>query len=149
MPQFSEKKKLILTFLIINSEMNHLTEEEAMRYIKQNFGKDISRRTYYNYKKSIYENYEKATLEEDSKRYPSIPVYHDPTKSSKGLVTMAMMIGRISIIRKGLKMGINLVKYDRPVIDFDTQYSNNMIAETKAALERSKKLIESVRSKKR
>jgi hypothetical protein len=30
MPQFSEKKKLILTFLIINSKMHHLTEEEAM-----------------------------------------------------------------------------------------------------------------------
>lgn len=150
MPQFSERKKLILTFLIINSEMNHLTEEEAMRYIKQNFGKDISRRTYYYYKKSIYENYEKSTLEEYSKHYPGKPMYHDLKRSSsKGLVAMALLTERISIISKGLKIGINLEKYDRPVNDFAAQYTKKMVAETKATLERTMKLIETIRSKKR
>ena len=149
MPQFSEMKKLILTFLIINSEMNHLTEEEAMRYIKQNFGNDISRRTYYYYKKSIYESYEKSTLVAHSKHYPGKPLYHDLKRSSKGLVTMAMMIERISIIRKGLKMGINLEKYDRPLNDFAAQYTKKMVAETKATLERSMRFIERIRSKKR
>lgn len=150
MPQFSGKKKLILTFLIINSEMHHLTEEEAMKYIKQNFGKDISRRTYYNYKKSIYENYEKSTLEDYDKRYSGIPVHHDLKRSrnSKGLVTMAMLTERISIIRKGLKLGVNLVKYDRPVNGFTTQYTKNMESKTKAALESAKKLVERIRSKK-
>ncbi|MDR4492633.1 MAG: hypothetical protein R2685_17355 [Candidatus Nitrosocosmicus sp.] len=128
MPQFSERKKLILTFLIINSEMHRLTEEEAMKYIKQNFGKDISRRTYYYYKKSIYENYEKSTLEDYGKHYSGIPVHHNLKRSgnNKGLVTLVMLLERISIIKKGLKLGINLVKYDRPINDFATQYTKNM-----------------------
>lgn len=148
MPQFSEKKKLILTFLIINSQMNHYTEEEAMRYIKQNFGRGISRRTYYYYKKSIYENYEKSTLEAHGKHYHDKPMYHDLTRATKGLVTMTMMIERISIIRKGLKMGINLVKHDRPIVDFTSRYTKNMESKTRAVLERSMKLIESIGSKK-
>jgi transposase-like protein len=56
---------------------------------------------------------------------------------------------RISIIRKGFKIGVNLVKYDKPVNDFDTQYTENMEANTKAVLERSMRLIDRIRSKKR
>lgn len=44
MPQSSERKKLVLTFLVINSEIHHLTEEEGMKYIKFNFGKYVFRR---------------------------------------------------------------------------------------------------------
>jgi hypothetical protein len=75
-------------------------------------------------------------------------MHHDLQRSgSKGLATMAMMIERISIIRKGLKLGVNLVKYDKPVANFTPLYTKKMVAETKATLERSMKLIDKIKSK--
>lgn len=148
MPQFSERKKLILTFLIINCEMNQLTEKEAMRYIKQNFGRDVSRRTYYNYRNSIYHNYEKTLLQDYRKNYPGLLLHHDLAKSNKGLVSMAMMTEKISIIRKGLKLGTNLVKYDKPAIDY-AQYMKDQESQMKVSLDKSKKLIEKIQSKRR
>lgn len=148
MPQFSEKKKLILTFLVVNCEMNQLTEKEARRYIKHNFGRDVSRRTYYNYRNSVNHNYEKTVIQEYNKRHPTLQIHHDLAKSNKGLISMAMMTERISIIKKGLQLDINLSKYDKPVIDYE-QYIANQDAQTKALLEKSKKLIEKIQSKKK
>ena len=52
----SVEERLVLTFLITNSEIYRLNEKEALEYIQFNFPKPISRRTYYNYKKMIYSN---------------------------------------------------------------------------------------------
>lgn len=55
MTRFSIKESHILRYLIINCEIWHLNEIESLRYIHEKFGKHVSRRTYYNYKKKILE----------------------------------------------------------------------------------------------
>lgn len=147
MPQFTTKNKLILTLLVINCEIYQLTETEAMKYFKQSFGKAVSRRTYYNYKKSIYLNYEKSMLEEFGNRQAERVIYHDLTKASKGIVSMALLKEKISLIRKGFRLGFNLIKYDRSVIPY-AQRITDPDPQTKLLLERSKRLIEKARSKK-
>jgi hypothetical protein len=146
-PQFTAKKKLILTMLIINCEMNHLTENEAMKYINQFFGKNVSRRTYYNYRKSIFQHYEKSMLEEYDNRQPERVIHHDLTKASKGIVSMALLKEKIFLIRKGFKLGFNLIKYDRSVIQY-AQHITDPDPQIKLLMDRSKRLIEKARSRK-
>jgi hypothetical protein len=146
MPQFSERKKLILTFLVINCGMYLLKEGEAMKYIKQNFGKAISRRTYYNYRNAIFRNYEKSLLDNYQKDYPGLNMHYDISRSSKGLIGMALMTERISIIRKGMKMRIKLTKYDRP-INIPYVYKTYYDEQTKVLLDKSEKLIARIRSR--
>ncbi|MGD9534593.1 MAG: hypothetical protein AB7V56_12605 [Candidatus Nitrosocosmicus sp.] len=147
MPQFSERKKLILTFLVINSGIHHLTEEEAMKYIKLNFGKDISRRTYYNYKKALYEN---TTHEEpihyDKSSYSGLSMVYDSIKSNKGLISMALMIERSKIIKKGIEKGIKLQRYDK--CDFHPKYYQRQFTQTKDLLNDSFKLIKRIQLQK-
>lgn len=138
MPQFSERKKLILTFLVINCEIHHLTEEEALKYIKYNFGKDISRRTYFNYKKSIYTSNQKS-ISTDITFYSGLHVIHNLAKSNKGLISMALMIERNKIIKKGLEKGIKLQRYDK--CNFHPKYYQRQFVQTRNLLNKSLKLI--------
>ncbi|MDF0682487.1 MAG: hypothetical protein P0116_16135 [Candidatus Nitrosocosmicus sp.] len=146
MPQFSERKKLILTFLVINCGMYLLNENEALKYIKHNFGSAISRRTYYNYRNTVFKSYEKSLLDNYQKDYPGLSIHHDISRSNKGLTSMALMTERIAIIRRGLKMGIKLLKYDRP-INVPSIYQTDYDKQTKILLNKSKKLIARIRSK--
>jgi len=99
MPQFSERKRLILNFLVINCGIHHLTEDEAMKYIKFNFGKDISRRTYYSYKKTLYDTNKESTLDINT-GYPGLPMLYNLAKSNKGLISMALMIERKKLLKR-------------------------------------------------
>lgn len=40
--------------MIVDCDYHHMTERESLAYIRRQFGKNISRRTYYNYKNIIY-----------------------------------------------------------------------------------------------
>lgn len=143
MSQFSERKKLILNFLIINCGIHHLTEEEAMKYIKFNFGKDISRRTYYNYKKTLYDSNNKESILDINVGYPGLPLLHDLAKSNKGLISMALMIERTKIIKKGLEKGIKLEKYEK--CNFHPKYYQKQFSQTKDLLDDVNKLTKSIR----
>ena len=59
MIKLSDKEKQILLYLITNCEIYQLNENEALKYIKENFSIQISRRSYYNYKNQVYKNHEK------------------------------------------------------------------------------------------
>ena len=41
--------------MIVDCDAHHMTEKEASYYISKQFGRRISRRTYHNYKKIIYQ----------------------------------------------------------------------------------------------
>ena len=53
--QLSESVKIHLNQLIITCELSHLTEKESLCYIKKRFGRVISRRTFYQFKRNLYE----------------------------------------------------------------------------------------------
>jgi hypothetical protein len=55
MHRFSLSEKRILKLMIVDCEAHHMTEKEALYYIRKQFGRRISRRTYYNYKNIIYQ----------------------------------------------------------------------------------------------
>ena len=55
MSRFSNKEVQNLEYLIINCELCNLNEIESLTYIQKNFGKTISRRTYYKYKQRIHQ----------------------------------------------------------------------------------------------
>lgn len=147
MPQFTEKKKMILTLLVINCEMNHLTGNEALKYIKQAYGKDISRRTYYNYKESVFKNCEKSLLDNNGKINPSLSLCCDLSKANKALISMAMMTEKISIVRQGARMGIKLSKYDKPIDSLHDKEAN-VDNRTKLILDKSRNLLEKINSRK-
>jgi len=147
MPQFSERKKLILTFLVINCEIHHLTGEEALKYIKYNFGKDISRRTYYNYKKALYENnIHEEPIHFDKSSYSGLSMVYDSIKSNKGLISMALIIERNKIIKKGLEKGIKLQRYDK--CNFHPKYYQRQFVQTRNLLNNSLKWIRRIQLQK-
>jgi hypothetical protein len=41
--------------MIVDCEYHHMTERESLGYIRRQFGRRISRRTYYNYKNLVYQ----------------------------------------------------------------------------------------------
>jgi len=53
--KLSETEKTLLNQFIITCELRHLTEKESLSYIKKRFGKSISRRTFYQFKRMLYE----------------------------------------------------------------------------------------------
>ena len=53
--RFSLCEKRILKLMIVDCEYHHMTERESLSYIRRQFGRRISRRTYYNYKNLVYQ----------------------------------------------------------------------------------------------
>jgi hypothetical protein len=53
--KLSESEKNLLNQLIITCELRHLTEKESLSYIQKRFGRLISRRTFYQIKRCLYE----------------------------------------------------------------------------------------------
>lgn len=47
-------EKRLLKLMIVECDYHHMTERESLSYIRRQFGKRISRRTYYNCKSIIY-----------------------------------------------------------------------------------------------
>ena len=55
MHRFSPCEKRMLKLMIVDCDAHHMTEKESLYYIRKQFGRRISRRTYYNYKNIIYQ----------------------------------------------------------------------------------------------
>ena len=55
MRRFTPSEKRILKLMIVDCDAHHMTEKESLYYISKQFGRSISRRTYYNYKNIIYQ----------------------------------------------------------------------------------------------
>jgi hypothetical protein len=55
MSKFSLVEKRILKLMIVDCDIHNMTEKESLSYIRTQFGKSISRRTFYNYKNLVYQ----------------------------------------------------------------------------------------------
>jgi hypothetical protein len=106
MSKLTNKEKQILTYIVTNCELYYLNESEAMMYIEDNLGRAVSRRTYYNYKRRIYSNYEKDSNYSEALKMSQPQLFK---KYCKPFLTL----DKITLFRKGLKEKINLEKYDR------------------------------------
>src|ERR671917_400652 len=116
MSKLSFKEKLILTFIVTNCEIYAFKEEEALKYTQFNFSKPISRRTYYNYKKTIYDNcliYYDDYGEHDKKdlQFHNLLNVTDPI-NCKELKAILLLNSKRDLIRKGLEINIYLNDFD-------------------------------------
>ncbi len=144
MSKLSLKEKLILTFLVINSEIYKLNEEETMHYIHFNFLKPISRRTYYNYKKMVFKIclshfYDKH--ENDNKR--DFHFLNSPKKT--GFVNSEQLRFLLPglkdrLIKEALKMKIYLNDFDK--LSFFPNHFINLNNHAESVLNHSKNFID-------
>jgi hypothetical protein len=104
--KLSDKEKQILLYIITNCEIYHLNEEEALKYIKNNFSRTISRRTYYNYKNKVYENHEKKSPYSGLLKMLNF-------KGSKELINLSLMFEKHNMVQDGIKANIRLEDFDR------------------------------------
>lgn len=51
----SQQKKRLFVKLVITCELRRLTEKESLSFIERKIGTSISRRTYYSYKRALYD----------------------------------------------------------------------------------------------
>jgi hypothetical protein len=125
----SVQDKLILTFLITNSEIYRLNEKEALKYIQFYIPKPISRRTYYNYKKMIYNNcmlFYNNNAECDNN---DLQFFKSLQKSNsincKQLSPFSLLDAKEDIIQEGVNINIYLDYFDR-LNFFPTHFSNSL-----------------------
>lgn len=55
MLRLSDSEKRMLKLMLVDCDLHHMTEQESIVYINKRFGRQISRRTYYNYKDKVYQ----------------------------------------------------------------------------------------------
>ena len=101
----SNKEKQILLYLIANCEIYQLTENEALKYIKDKFSKAISRRTYYNYKNQMYKDHDKNAS------FSGLFRFHESRQRSRDMASLSLLSHRERIIRDGLING-NITSHD-------------------------------------
>jgi hypothetical protein len=127
MPKSSAEEKLILTFLITNSEIYRLNEKEALKYIRFYIPKPISRRTFYNYKKMIYNKYSSssAEYEDDNNKDLRFSKLFEITNltNCKQLTLFSLLDAKEQLIQEGLKLNIYLNYVDK-LNFFPTHFSN-------------------------
>jgi hypothetical protein len=122
----SIQDKLILTFLITNSEIYRLNEKEALKYIKFYVPKPISRRTYYNYKKMVYSNYSLSSSENEDDINKDFQSFKLPKITNltncKQLTLFSLLDAKEDLIQEGLKLNIYLENIDELNL-FSTHFS--------------------------
>ena len=96
MLKLSDKEKQFLFYLITNCEIYQLTENEALKYIKDKFAKVISRRSYYNYKSQMYKDHDKSAP------FFGLFRFHESKQRSKDMANLSLLSHRERIIRDGL-----------------------------------------------
>lgn len=105
MTRFSIKESHILRYLIINCEIWDLNEIESFEYIYEKFGKFISRRTFYNYKKKILEQ----ILHKEANRFTSSDIKQGKSNIRKRYY---LKIEREIIKKSPYIAGIQIQNYD-------------------------------------
>lgn len=138
MTKLSDKEKQILTYIITNCEIYYFDEDEALKYIKEHFSRQISRRTYYAYKNKIYKKHEANSLSFRILRMQG-------TKKSKNWTNLSLLFNRDNMIEEGLKNDIRLNEFDK--VDNLPQYFQKLYARTGAVIEHSMNFLEELESK--
>ncbi len=121
-----------------------MNKVESMEYIKQHFPKPISRRTFYNYKKLIYNNYSlfynkcEGDTREDSLSFKETQTTN--TANCKQLNIFLLFDIRENLIQKGLRMNIDLDDLDK--LNFFPIHFINSLNHAKSVITHSKNRIE-------
>ena len=147
----SVQEKLVLTFLITNSEIYRLNEKEALKYIQFNFSKPISRRTFYNYKKMIYNNCmlpynnneECDNNDNDSQFFKSLQITN--SINCKQLSPLSLLDAKEDLIQEGLKLNIYLDVLNK--INLFPKYFINSLNHAESVLTHSKNFIKQFESR--
>lgn len=136
MIKISENEKILLSYLVINGEFYHLTEGELLDYISLNFPKPISRRTLYNYKRMIYDNYSLFPSIKSEKRNENGLPNHIKVKSTyhlhnrKRLGVFSLLRAKSDLSKKAEERNIPLEDFDKlnfiPSI-FESQYIRSIL----------------------
>jgi len=136
MVKISENEKIILSYLVTNCEFYHLTENESLDYISLNFPRPISRRTLYNYKRMIYDNYSSFPDIKSEKRKESSLLNQIRLKSTyhlnnrKKLGVFSLLRAKYDITKKAQERNILLADFDKlnfiPSI-FESQYIRSIL----------------------
>lgn len=118
MVKISENEKIILAYLVTNCEFYHLTEEESLDYIRFNFSKPISRRTFYNYKSMIYDNYSPFPNNKPEKREEiclrkQIRFQSNHLHNRKKLGVFSLLRAKYDITKKAEERNIPLEDFDK------------------------------------
>jgi hypothetical protein len=115
---YDDKEKSILDYIVTLCGIYCLNEKEAENYIWLHSPIPISRRTYYNYKKKIYENCSKSFNDtnndksDDAKKICPEIVIDISFIKSKTLISYLLNIERRKLIQQGLQSNIDLEEYD-------------------------------------
>lgn len=133
--KLSDKEKQILLYLITNCEIYHLNEEEALKYIKNNFPRTISRRTYYNYKNKVSENHEKKSPYSGLLKMLNF-------KGSKELINLSLMSEKHNMVQDGIKANIKLEEFDR--LDRLPKFYEKLYNGSGAVIKQTEKFLEKI-----
>jgi hypothetical protein len=150
MTRSSAEEKLVLTFLITNCVIYRLNEKEALKYIQYNLSKPISRRTFYNYKKTIYDNYSsplsdsKENDKKDLQSFSLLPLINDPF-NCKSLIRYSLLNAKEELFQEGLNLNICLDDFD-DLIFFPIHFIN-LLNHAESVISRSKNFIKQFESR--
>jgi hypothetical protein len=113
MAKISDREKIIITFLVCNCEIYKLNEKEALQYIHFNLLQPVSRRTYYHYKKEIYDIclsvYESdSNKEEEDENFQFFKLLKANDFIQKEQLRMLLFDLKKILIKEGLKTGFEL-----------------------------------------
>jgi hypothetical protein len=141
-------EKIILTFLIVNSEIYKLNEQDALKYIHCSILQPISRRTLYNYKKMIYNSclHYCGEFEDIFKKDLQLPKSIKTTnyRNCKQLSAVNLLILKEDLIQKGLKSKIDLNDFDD--LSLVPVHFDNTINRVNSTITNSKTLLERINS---
>jgi len=142
------KEKIILTFLIVNSEIYKLNEQDALEYIHCNLLQPISRRTLYNYKKMIYNDCLDFYGEFEGINKKDLQLLKSTKtinyRNYKQLSLVQLLILKEDLIQKGLEINIDLNDFDDlSLVPF---HFDNTINRVNSTITNSKTLLERINS---
>ena len=143
------EEKIILTFLVVNCEIYRFNEYEALEYIQFNLLNSISKRTYHNYKRTVYgicyflyDRYEGDSDKEDLQFF-KLPKKTDFINCEQLRLLLFDVKG--SLIREGLKINIRLEDFDKPIF-FPTHFVNSQ-NNVESVLNHSRNFIYQIKQK--
>jgi hypothetical protein len=150
MSKVSAEDKLILTFLITNSEIYRLNEKEALKYIQFYIPKPISRRTYYNYKKMIYSKHSLSFNDYDidnknDLQFSKLPEIANSINRNKQLRRFSLLDAKEDLIQQGLKLNIYLNYVDK--LNFFPAHFINSLLYSESVINRYRNSIKQFESR--
>ena len=144
--KFNAKEKQLLKYLVANCEIYYLNEAESLKYIKDNFTRPISRRTYYSYKKALYK--EHGDRFPDFKLFNSLSSSYTKSKSNKVWNSISMIAEKKRIVNEGI-IEHNIEPWEFVMLDDGQKFLKTLLVNDEKFVEKVEKLIGQTESRKK